>query len=261
MQVLTKHKTLAIALACALVAAAFAFFTHETQAAAPNQPAYSGHHSTLAANRGFLSAQTPSAEDALADASATTPASNAADASNSGTDLPDGATNQDSLGDEVQGDALPLAPENTPGTNVQAPGDNRGPPNTSNPENPNPDNPQTGYASDNTPANGTDESDDPDNNGDESGSDNPENPGTNPNDPAEDPVEEPVRVISTVDGFDKELPVLYVDEDFVLGKPIGISPNQIADEDGTPILTDLVESKESEGYTLVWHDQNDNEFD
>lgn len=261
MQVLTKHKTLAIALACALVAAAFAFFTHETQAAAPNQPAYSGHHSTLAANRGFLSAQTPSAEDALADAGATTPASNAADASDSGTDLPDGATNQDSLGDEVQGDALPPAPENTPGTNVQAPGDNRSPPNTSNPENPNPDNPQTGYASDNTPANGTDGSDDPDNNDDESGSDNPDNPGTNPDDPAEDPVEEPVRVVSTVDGFDKELPVLYVNEDFVLGKPIGISPNQIADEDDTPILTDLVESKESEGYTLVWHDQNGNEFD
>lgn len=264
MQVLTKHKTLAIALACALVAAAFAFFTHETQAAAPNQPAYSGHHSTLAANRGFLSAQTPSAEDALADAGATTPASNAADASDSGTDLPDDATNQDSLGDEVQGDALPPAPENTPGTNVQTPEDNRGPPNTSNPENPNPDNPQTGYASDTDNAT---RSDNPSNNGDgstdsdSSDSDNSDNPGTNPDDPAEDPVEEPVRVISTVDGFDKELPVLYVDEDFVLGKPIGISPNQIADEDGTPILTDLVESKESEGYTLVWHDQNGNEFD
>ncbi len=264
MQVLTKHKTLAIALACALVAAAFAFFTHETQAAAPNQPAYSGHHSTLVANRGFLSAQTPNTEDALADAGATTPASNAADASDSGTDLPDGAPNQGPPGDEVQGDALPPAPENTLGTNVQAPGDNRGPPNTSNPENPNPDNPQTGYATDTDNAT---RSDNPSNNGDgstdsdSSDSDNSDNPGTNPDDPAEDPVEEPVRVISTVDGFAKELPVLYVDEDFILGKPIGISPNQIADEDGTPILTDLVESKESEGYTLVWHDQNGNEFD
>lgn len=264
MQVLTKHKTLAIALACALVAAAFAFFTHETQAAAPNQPAYSGHHSTLVANRGFLSAQTPNTEDALADAGATTPASNAADASDSGTDLPDGAPNQGPPGDEVQGDALPPAPENTLGTNVQAPGDNRGPPNTSNPENPNPDNPQTGYATDTDNAT---RSDNPSNNGDgstdsdSSDSDNSDNPGTNPDDPAEDPVEEPVRVISTVDGLAKELPVLYVDEDFILGKPIGISPNQIADEDGTPILTDLVESKESEGYTLVWHDQNGNEFD
>ena len=264
MQVLTKHKTLAIALACALVAAAFAFFTHETQAAAPNQPAYSGHHSTLVANRGFLSAQTPNTEDALADAGATTPASNAADASDSGTDLPDGATNQGPPGDEVQGDVLPPAPENTLGTNAQAPEDNRGPPNTSNPENPNPDNPQTGYATDTDNAT---RSDNPSNNGDgstdsdSSDSDNSDSPGTNPDDPAEDPVEEPVRVISTVDGFDKELPVLYVDEDFVLGKPIGISPNQIADEDGTPILTDLVESKESEGYTLVWHDQNGNEFD
>lgn len=262
MQVLTKHKTLAIALACALVAAAFAFLTHETQAAAPNQPAYSGHHSTLAADRGFLSAQTPGAEDALADADTDASSSNATSAPDSGKDLPDGTTNQDSLGDGAQGDALPPAPESTPDTNVQAPEDNRGPPNASNPENPNPDNPQTGYAPDTDNTNGSDNSD---GNGGGSGSgsdtDNPDNPGTNPDDPAEDPVEEPVRVIASVDGFDKELPILYVDEDFVLGKPIGISPNQIADKDGTPILTDLVESKEREGFTLVWHDQNGNEFD
>lgn len=264
MQVLTKHKTLAIALACALVAAAFALLIHETQAAAPNQPAYSGTHSTLSANRGFLSAQTPGAADALADADATTSSSNSISAPDSETDLPDGAVNQDSLGDGSQGNALPPTSDNTSSTKGEAPKDNRGPPNSPQPENPNPDHPQAGYANDNAPANGTGSSNDSgDNNGNSDGDDsnNPDNPDINPDDPAEDPVKEPVRVIATVDGFDKELPILYVNEDFVLGKPIGISPNQIADEDGTPILTDLVESKEREGFTLVWHDQNGDEFD
>ncbi len=267
MQVLTKRKTLAIALACVLATAAFVFLTHETQTAAPNQPAYSGHHSTLASDRGFLSAQTPGAADTLANTDATTPSSNSAGASDSGVDSSDGATNQDSLDDEATSETLPPTSENTPGTNTQTPADNRGPPNASNPENSNPDHPQAGYASDSDGTNGSNDTSNnsggsngssSDNNGD---ANNPNNPGTNPDDPAEDPIEEPIRVIASVDGFDKELPILYVNEDFVLGKPIGISPNQIADENGTPILTDLVESKERDGCTLIWRDQNGDEFD